>query len=78
MNFHLSAQNVHLEGTTLVATVQNGEGEEVETQIDLNAIIGNSDGMFDIFWFSFEELLLIPLPPPGSFVWEGGSRIPYI
>ncbi|CZR67921.1 related to Cyanovirin-N homolog [Phialocephala subalpina] len=48
MSFHLSAQNLRLEGSTLISTLANVEGQENDASIDLNSIIGNEDGRF--FW----------------------------
>jgi hypothetical protein len=45
MSFHLSAQNVRVEdGHILRATLANVDGEWVDAELDLNSIIGNSDG----------------------------------
>lgn len=45
MSFHESATEFHLEeGHILVATLRNGDGEEVQSTLDLNDHIGNDNG----------------------------------
>lgn len=45
MSFHVSATNIELEdGHILKATLLNAEGEEVESELDLNEIVGNNNG----------------------------------
>jgi hypothetical protein len=46
MRFHASATSIELEdGHILKATLRNEEGDEVESELDLNDIIGNNNGM---------------------------------
>ena len=46
MSFHASATNIELEdGHILKATLLNSEGEEVDSELDLNEIIGNNNGI---------------------------------
>lgn len=46
-NFHLSAEDIHLEdGHILKATLNNIEGEACEAEFDLNDVIGNENGEF--------------------------------
>ena len=46
MSFHASATNIELEDDHILkATLYNGEGDEVESVLDLNEIIGNNNGM---------------------------------
>ena len=45
MSFHASATSIDLgDGHILKATLLNAEGEEVESELDLNEIIGNNNG----------------------------------
>lgn len=45
MSFHASATSIELDdGHILKATLLNAEGEEVESTLDLNEIIGNNNG----------------------------------
>ncbi|KAI1063243.1 hypothetical protein LB507_005718 [Fusarium sp. FIESC RH6] len=47
VNFHESSQNIWLEdGHILHAECGNGEGEYVESTLDLDYYIGNNDGAF--------------------------------
>ena len=44
-NFHISAHNIELEhGHKLKCKLRNNGGNEMESKIDLNDYIGNSDG----------------------------------
>lgn len=46
MSFHASATSIELEdGHILKATLRNEDGDEVESELDLNEIIGNNNGM---------------------------------
>ncbi|KAL4724742.1 hypothetical protein ACLX1H_008187 [Fusarium chlamydosporum] len=48
VNFHESSTNIRLEdGHILVAECGNGEGEYVESTLDLDYYIGNNDGAFE-------------------------------
>lgn len=48
MSFHGSAQNIRLDdGHILKAELANVDGEWVETEIDLNGVIGNANGNFE-------------------------------
>ncbi|KAK0672151.1 Cyanovirin-N [Cercophora samala] len=48
MSFHLSAQNIRVDdGHILRAELQNGDGEWVEAELDLNTVLGNNDGIFE-------------------------------
>ncbi|KAF7559924.1 hypothetical protein G7046_g4227 [Stylonectria norvegica] len=48
MSFHLSAQDINLEdGHILHAQLTNVDGESVDSQLDLNAYIGNNNGAFE-------------------------------
>ncbi|KAK3339914.1 Cyanovirin-N [Lasiosphaeria hispida] len=48
MSFHLSAEGVHVEdGHILRATLNNGAGEQVNAELDLNTVLGNNDGNFE-------------------------------
>ncbi|KAG8668477.1 hypothetical protein FPOAC2_07764 [Fusarium poae] len=47
-NFHESSSNIWLEdGHILHANCGNGDGDEVESTLDLDYYIGNSDGAFE-------------------------------
>ncbi|KAH7138491.1 Cyanovirin-N [Dendryphion nanum] len=47
MTFHYSAEDIRVDdGHILRARLQNGEGEWVDAEIDLNAHIGNDNGYF--------------------------------
>ena len=47
VNFHESSQNIWLEdGHILHAECGNGEGDYVESTLDLDYYIGNNDGSF--------------------------------
>jgi hypothetical protein len=46
MSFHASATSIDLEdGHILKATLRNSENDEVESELDLNEIIGNNNGL---------------------------------
>ncbi len=48
MSFHCSAQNIRLDdGHILRAELANGDGEWIEAEIDLDGIIGNTNGSFE-------------------------------
>ncbi|OOQ89022.1 Cyanovirin-N like protein [Penicillium brasilianum] len=56
MSFHASATNIELEdGHILKATLRNSEGEEVDSELDLNKIIGNNDGSFQWGGENFQD-----------------------
>lgn len=45
MSFHASATNIELDdGHILKVTLYDGDGEERESEIDLNQFIGNDNG----------------------------------
>ena len=44
MSFHNSAQDVTLDGTTLKALLANVEGDWIEAELELDDVLGNSDG----------------------------------
>lgn len=47
VNFHLSSEDIELEdGHILVAKCGNGDGDMVESRLDLDYYIGNDDGSF--------------------------------
>lgn len=47
MSFHQSAVSFELnDDHILKAVLHNADGEENESELDLNHIIGNNDGMF--------------------------------
>ncbi|EFQ99755.1 hypothetical protein MGYG_02769 [Nannizzia gypsea CBS 118893] len=48
MSFHESSQNIRLEedGRVLVADLRNGAGDMVTARLDLNSVLGNSNGHF--------------------------------
>ncbi|KAJ5318063.1 hypothetical protein N7508_002571 [Penicillium antarcticum] len=49
MSFHESATDIELEdGHILKATLRNEDGDEQESTLDLNGIIGNDNGQF--YW----------------------------
>lgn len=47
MSFSSSSQNIRLDGTYLIADCQDEDENWQESSIDLNAILGNSEGLFD-------------------------------
>lgn len=50
MSFHQTSTHFELEnGHMLVAQLENGDGEVVESTLDLNAYIGNDDGKRPLF-----------------------------
>ncbi|KAJ5381938.1 uncharacterized protein N7496_004366 [Penicillium cataractarum] len=56
MSFHASATNIELEdGHILKATLLNSEGEEVDSELDLNEIIGNNNGSFEWGGENFQD-----------------------
>ncbi|KAF3395799.1 Cyanovirin-N [Penicillium rolfsii] len=56
MSFHESASSIELEdGHILKATLRNEAGDEVESELDLNQIIGNDNGRFDWGGENFEH-----------------------
>lgn len=49
MSFHLSAASYELEdGHILKAVLRDADGEEQEAELDLNAYIGNNDGLLPL------------------------------
>lgn len=47
MSFHLSAEDIEVDdGHILRAKLQNGDGDTVDAEIDLNHFIGNDNGSF--------------------------------
>ncbi|KAK0705748.1 Cyanovirin-N [Apiosordaria backusii] len=47
MSFHLSAQDIRVDdGHILRARLDNGEGEMVDAEFDLDTVLGNDDGIF--------------------------------
>ncbi|KAJ5907166.1 uncharacterized protein N7473_004082 [Penicillium subrubescens] len=56
MSFHASATSIELEdGHILKATLRNEEGDEVESELDLNDIIGNNNGSFEWGGENFQD-----------------------
>lgn len=50
MTFHHSAEDIRVDdGHILRARLQNGEGEYIDAEIDLNNHIGNDNGMSSSF-----------------------------
>lgn len=48
MSFHASASNIRVDdGHMLRAVLQNGNGESVEAEYNLNDAIGNNNGRFE-------------------------------
>ncbi|TQV90940.1 Cyanovirin-N [Cordyceps javanica] len=48
MSFHTSSSNIRVDdGHILRASVRNGNGEDVESELDLNTCLGNSNGRFE-------------------------------
>ncbi|KAK4175817.1 Cyanovirin-N [Triangularia setosa] len=48
MSFHLSAQDIRVDdGHILRARLDNGEGDWVDAELDLNTVLGNNDGIFE-------------------------------
>lgn len=46
MSFHLSAVSIELDDDHILkAVLRNEDGDEQESVLDLNSIIGNDDGM---------------------------------
>jgi len=74
MSFHHSAQNIRVDdGHILRATLTNGEGEQVEAEIDLNNFLGNDNGFFswggENFAHSAEHI---------NFSVEGNENVPIL
>lgn len=47
MSFHESATDIELDDDHILkATLRNEDGDEDESELDLNEIIGNNNGMF--------------------------------
>jgi hypothetical protein len=68
MSFHASATSIDLEdGHILKATLRNSENDEVESELDLNEIIGNNNGLSHCLRCHFAVLMYLP----GSFEWGG-------
>ncbi|KAG7284611.1 hypothetical protein NEMBOFW57_009216 [Staphylotrichum longicolle] len=56
MSFHSSAQDIRVDdGHILRARLRNGNGDEVDAEVDLNQFIGNSDGSFEWGGVNFSE-----------------------
>lgn len=48
MSFHTNASNIRVDdGHILRARLRNGNGDEVDAELDLNSCLGNSQGRFD-------------------------------
>jgi hypothetical protein len=57
MSFHLSAVSFELEdGHILKAVLHDSDGEEQESELDLNAYIGNNDGKLPL---TFTDTLIL-------------------
>ncbi|CAM1510204.1 Fc.00g005390.m01.CDS01 [Cosmosporella sp. VM-42] len=73
-NFHLSAEDISLEdGHILHANVGNGEGDLVESQLDLNYYIGNDNGSFRWGSAGFADSAF-----DISFAIEGDDNVPIL
>ncbi|XWX00381.1 hypothetical protein V2A60_008401 [Cordyceps javanica] len=48
MSFNTSSSNIRVDdGHILRASVRNGNGEDVESELDLNTCLGNNNGRFE-------------------------------
>lgn len=65
MSFHTTSEDIRLEGHILKARARNGNGDLVDSEINLNDFIGNDDGksslppVFDPQGFLVEDSLLV-------------------
>ncbi|SPO07507.1 related to Cyanovirin-N homolog [Cephalotrichum gorgonifer] len=74
MSFHLSAQDISMDGPVLRATLANADGEWVEAELNLDAYVGNSWGSFEWGGTNFSETasdLEFNLEPSGEPDEEG-------
>ncbi|KAF8190013.1 Cyanovirin-N [Mycena galopus ATCC 62051] len=55
MSFAESSRNYRLEGTTLLAECKDREGQYRNSQLNLNDILGNDDGEFDLNGTNFSD-----------------------
>lgn len=56
MPFHESAENIRLDdGHILRAQLRNGNGDLVDAEIDLNTVLGNSNGTFICLRLMYED-----------------------
>lgn len=57
MSFHLTGQDIRVEDNhILIASLQNEEGDYIESSIDLNQFIGNDNGMLQQTGRSIENM----------------------
>ncbi|KAF8190017.1 Cyanovirin-N [Mycena galopus ATCC 62051] len=55
MSFVETSRNYRLEGTTLLAECQDREGQYQNSQLNLNDVLGNNDGEFDLSGTNFGD-----------------------
>ncbi|RDW83507.1 hypothetical protein BP5796_04998 [Coleophoma crateriformis] len=74
MSFHLSAEDIRIDdGHVLRARLRNEGGELVDTEIDLDRYIGNSDGRFEWEGQAFSQSA-----ENVEFSIEGGGEVPVL
>ncbi|RDW70979.1 cyanovirin-n family protein [Coleophoma cylindrospora] len=74
MSFHLSAEDIRIDdGHVLRARLRNEGGELVDTEIDLDRYIGNSDGRFEWEGQGFSQSA-----ENVEFSIEGGGEVPVL
>lgn len=74
MSFNTSSSNIRVDdGHILRATLRNGNGDEVESELDLNSCLGNNNGRFEWggrdFSGSAENI---------TFTVEGDAQVPIL
>ncbi|KAL3462205.1 Cyanovirin-N [Aspergillus heterothallicus] len=74
MSFHLSARDIRVEdGSRLVASLQNEDGDFVHAEINLDDFLGNNDGTFEWGGSNFSESA-----DDTYFDIEGGADVPVL
>ncbi|EYE93684.1 CVNH domain-containing protein [Aspergillus ruber CBS 135680] len=74
MSFHLTGQDIRVEDNhILIASLQNEEGDYIESSIDLNQFIGNDNGNFQWDGENFSDTA-----QNVHFAIEGGADVPVL
>ncbi|EJP63248.1 cyanovirin-N protein [Beauveria bassiana ARSEF 2860] len=74
MSFHTSSSNIRVDdGHILRATLRNDNGEEVDSELDLNSCLSNSNGRFAWDGADFSESA-----EDISFTLEGDAQVPIL
>ncbi|KAM3438579.1 hypothetical protein MY4824_003118 [Beauveria thailandica] len=74
MSFHTSSSNIRVDdGHILRATLRNDNGEDVDSELDLNSCLSNSNGRFEWGGAEFSQSA-----ENISFTLEGDAQVPVL